>query len=65
MNVNNTESLVAEAATESSEDLMEKYLENGELTDEIKQGLRKRCIDTRSFLLYVAQLLKIKVCRLY
>lgn len=35
-----------EAAAESSEELMEKYLENGELTDaEIKQGIRKRTLE--------------------
>ena len=43
--------LMVEAAAESSEDLMEKYLENGELTEEeIKQGLRKRCIDNEIIL---------------
>ncbi|MBN2871682.1 MAG: elongation factor G [Halothiobacillaceae bacterium] len=35
-----------EAAAESSEELMEKYLENGELTDEeIKQGIRQRTLE--------------------
>ncbi|MDG4866884.1 elongation factor G [Guyparkeria sp. 1SP6A2] len=34
-----------EAAAESSEELMEKYLENGELTDaEIKEGIRRRTL---------------------
>jgi elongation factor G len=34
-----------EAAAEANEDLMNKYLEEGELTEEeIKQGLRQRCI---------------------
>lgn len=37
---------MVEAAAESSEELMEKYLENGELTeDEIKQGLRQRTLE--------------------
>ncbi len=37
---------MVEAAAESSEELMEKYLENGELSDdEIKQGLRARTLD--------------------
>ncbi len=36
---------VVEAAAESSDELMEKYLEGNELTeDEIKQGLRKRTL---------------------
>lgn len=36
-----------EAAAESSEELMEKYLEGGELTiEEIRQGIRKRTIAT-------------------
>jgi elongation factor G len=35
-----------EAAAESNDDFMEKYLETGELsTEEIKQGIRKRTID--------------------
>jgi len=35
-----------EAAAESSEELMEKYLENGELSDEeVKQGIRQRTLD--------------------
>ncbi|WXT99442.1 MAG: Elongation factor G [Catillopecten margaritatus gill symbiont] len=34
-----------EAAAEANDELMEKYLEEGELTsDEIKQGIRSRCI---------------------
>ena len=38
-------SLLVEAAAESSEELMDKYLEGGELTiDEIKAGLRARTI---------------------
>jgi len=38
------ESMV-EAAAEANDDLMEKYLEGGELTnDEIKEGIRTRCI---------------------
>jgi elongation factor G len=37
---------MVEAAAESSEELMDKYLENGELTeDEIKQGLRQRTLE--------------------
>lgn len=37
---------MVEAAAESSEELMEKYLENGELSnEEIKQGLRHRTIN--------------------
>ena len=37
---------MVEAAAESSEELMEKYLENGELTEEeIKQGLRQRTLE--------------------
>lgn len=37
---------MVEAAAESSEELMNKYLEEGDLTeDEIKRGLRKRTID--------------------
>ncbi len=37
--------LLVEAAAEANEDLMNKYLEGGELTEEeIKQGLRQRCI---------------------
>ena len=36
---------MVEAAAEASEDLMEKYLETGDLSaDEIKQGLRKRTL---------------------
>ncbi|MGE4498984.1 elongation factor G [Hydrogenovibrio thermophilus] len=35
-----------EAAAESSEELMDKYLEEGELSEEeIKAGIRQRCID--------------------
>lgn len=38
-------SLIVEAAAESSEELMDKYLETGELSEsEIKQGIRKRTI---------------------
>ncbi len=37
---------MVEAAAESSEDLMERYLENGELSEEeIKQGLRQRTLE--------------------
>ena len=37
---------MVEAAAESSDELMEKYLEGGELTEEeIKAGLRKRTVD--------------------
>ncbi|RRQ23233.1 elongation factor G [Guyparkeria sp. SCN-R1] len=37
---------MVEAAAEASEELMEKYLENGELSDdEIKQGLRQRTLE--------------------
>jgi len=37
---------LVEAAAEATEELMEKYLEEGELTEEeIKMGIRKRCID--------------------
>ncbi|MCG5517131.1 elongation factor G [Ectothiorhodospira sp. 9100] len=37
---------LVEAAAESSEELMEKYLNDGELsTDEIKQGIRKRTLN--------------------
>ncbi|MDC3221481.1 elongation factor G, partial [Gammaproteobacteria bacterium] len=40
--------LMVESAAESSDDLMEKYLETGALTEEeIKQGLRKSCIDNK------------------
>ncbi|WP_223671315.1 elongation factor G [Kangiella shandongensis] len=36
---------MVEAAAESSEEMMEKYLENGELTEEeIKQGIRQRTL---------------------
>jgi elongation factor G len=35
-----------EAAAESSEELMDKYLEEGDLSEEdIKSGIRKRCVD--------------------
>jgi elongation factor G len=35
-----------EAAAESSEEMMDKYLEEGELSEEdIKAGIRKRCVD--------------------
>ena len=38
-------SKLVEAAAEGDEDLLEKYLENGDLTqDEIKRGLRLRCV---------------------
>ena len=38
--------LIVEAAAETSEELMEKYLEEGELTEEeIKQAIRKRTIN--------------------
>jgi len=41
---------MVEAAAEASEDLMEKYLEGGELSeDEIKQALRKRTINLEIF----------------
>jgi elongation factor G len=37
---------LVEAAAEANEDLMNKYLEGGELTEEeIKKGLRERCIN--------------------
>lgn len=37
---------LVEAAAESSEELMEKYLENGELTqEEIRKGIRKRTLN--------------------
>jgi elongation factor G len=37
-----------ETAAEGNDELMEKYLEEGELTnDEIKQGIRLRCIDNQ------------------
>lgn len=37
---------MVEAAAEASEELMEKYLEEGDLTEEeIKAGIRQRCID--------------------
>ena len=37
---------LVEAAAEATEELMEKYLEEGELTvEEIKQGIRQRCIN--------------------
>ncbi|BAS67285.1 elongation factor G [Bathymodiolus septemdierum thioautotrophic gill symbiont] len=37
-----------EAAAEGNDELMEKYLEEGELTnDEIKQGIRLQCIDNQ------------------
>ncbi|RUA18356.1 MAG: elongation factor G, partial [Alphaproteobacteria bacterium] len=37
-----------EAAAEANDELMEKYLEEGALTnDEIKQGIRLRCIDNQ------------------
>ena len=37
---------MVEAAAESSEELMEKYLENGELSEEeIKQGIRQRTLE--------------------
>lgn len=41
-----TREAMVEAAAEANEELMETYLENGELTDEqIKQGLRARCLE--------------------
>ncbi|XOZ33258.1 elongation factor G [Halomonadaceae bacterium KBTZ08] len=41
-----TREAMVEAAAEANEELMETYLENGELTDDqIKQGLRARCLE--------------------
>lgn len=37
---------MVESAAEATEELMDKYLEEGDLSeDEIKEGIRKRCID--------------------
>ena len=60
------ENLVSEAA-EANDDLMEKYLEEGELTEEeIKSGLRTRTLANEIILCSCGSvLLKIKAFKLY
>jgi len=51
-----------EAAAEASDELMEKYLEGGELTaEEIKAGIRKRTWRTKSFPRCVVRRLRTRV----
>ena len=55
---------LVEAAAEASDELMEKYLEGGELTiEDIKQGIRQRTLRTRLFPRSVVQLLRTKAFR--
>jgi elongation factor G len=54
-----------EAAAEASEELMEKYLEEGELSEEeIRQGLRIRTPPMRSFWRFVDRRSRTRACRL-
>ena len=53
-----------ETAAEANEDLMNKYLETGDLSEEeIKQGIRIRTLANDIVPMLVAQHLKTKVCK--
>jgi elongation factor G len=53
-----------EAAAESSEELMNKYLEEGDLSEaEIKQGLRQRTMRSRSSPCCAARPSRTRACR--